>query len=438
MDKDIKKVGCLNAPDRHGIDWRSDDYFNEEKLFEELERVYDICHGCRRCVNLCHSFPTLFDLIDASETMEVDGVDKADYFKPVEHCYLCDRCYMVKCPYVPPHEWNVDFPHLMLRAKAYQFKQQGASLSNKILTSTDTVGKLASIPVVSETVNALNHNKIAREVLAKTLNVHPEVTLPKYYRETAQKRLKKRKKTLHDDKVLLFMTCYGNYNAPVIVDDLAAILTHNDFQVDFLKNEKCCGMPKLELGDFEAVEKMMEHNIQLFLPYVEKGYTIVAPIPSCVLMFKQELPLMFMDNENVRKVRDAYKDPFELLWERHRAGQLKLDFKETIGHVFYHQPCHSQVQNIGSKVKDVLNLIPETRLNISQRCSGHDGTYGVKVPYYEISLKIGKPIATEILKDKPTYYTSDCPMAAQHIADNLHDSQTPLHPLTLLRKAYGI
>lgn len=433
-----KKQGCLNAPDRHPIDWRSPDYLNEMALLTEMERIYDICQGCRRCVNLCHAFPTLFDLIDATAAGDISEVSPADYFKPVEHCYLCDRCYMVKCPYVPPHEWAVDFPHLMLRAKAFQFKNHGAKVSDKVLTATDTIGKLSTIPVVVEVVNAANKNKLARKALAKTLNVHPKVTLPTYYHPTAQQALKNLASINSSQKVVIFVTCYGNYNAPKIVEDLVAVLHHNQCEVKIVAKEKCCGMPKLEVGDFAAIEKSKDYNVKQLLPYVQQGYTILAPIPSCVLMFKQELPLLFIDDDKVMQIRDAIQDPFEYLLNLHKQQKLRIDFKTTLGNVFYHQPCHSQVQNIGSKARDVLALIADTQVTLSQRCSGHNGTYGVKVPYFELSLKIGRPIAKEIAQLHPDVYTSDCPMAGQHIADNLHDKTTPLHPISLLRKAYGV
>ena len=141
------REGNLDAPTRHPLGWTAPEFWDQAALDAELERVFNICHGCRRCVSLCHAFPTLFDLIDASKTMEIDGVDKADYPKVTEHCYLCDLCYQTKCPYVPPHEWNVDFPHLMLRAKAVDFRRNGAPLSAKILSST-TTGIEASLPTV--------------------------------------------------------------------------------------------------------------------------------------------------------------------------------------------------------------------------------------------------------------------------------------------------
>ena len=183
----------MEAPTRHPINWKDADFYNEASLFSELERVYDICHGCRRCVNLCNAFPTLFDFIDESNTMEIDGVAKQDYWKVVENCYLCDLCYMTKCPYVPPHEWNVDFPHLMLRAKALNYRRGNVNTRDKILSSTDTVGKLAGIPVVVQTVNTANRSPILRKGLERILDVHPEAILPQYHARTARRRLGARK-----------------------------------------------------------------------------------------------------------------------------------------------------------------------------------------------------------------------------------------------------
>ena len=186
------REGSLEAPTRHPIDWKSDEYWDREDLLPELERVYDVCHGCRRCVSLCDSFPTLFDLVDESETMEVDGVSKEDYHKVVEQCYLCDLCYMTKCPYVPPHEWNIDFPHLMLRAKAQRFRQRGASLRDKVMTSTDAVGKAMTIPIVDVTVNALNKNGLFRKALESTFDIHKEAQLPVNHSKPLRRRIKKK------------------------------------------------------------------------------------------------------------------------------------------------------------------------------------------------------------------------------------------------------
>ena len=441
-----RREGSLEAPTRHPLDWTSPSFYDEDSLFKELERVYDICHGCRRCFNLCNAFPTLFDAIDESDTMELDGVPREVYWDVVDHCYLCDMCYMSKCPYVPPHEWNVDFPHLMLRAKAVKFKKGKTRFRDKLLSSTDTVGKLAGIPIVAQVVNASNRSKAGRKLLEKVLDVHPGAVLPEYHASTLRKRLGSLDEAAvtaeaagpTTGKVVLFATCYGNYNEPGIGEDLAAILAHNDIPVRLAGKEKCCGMPKLELGDLEAVNKARETNIPELARLVDEGWDIVAPVPSCVLMFKQELPLMFPEDADVAKVRDAIFDPFEYLMLRHKHEKLKTDFTESLGKIAYQVACHLRVQNIGMKTRDLLELIPDTRVEPIERCSGHDGTYAVKSEFHETSMKICKPVISRVQKAEAAYYSSDCPMAGQQISNGLDDDSAPLHPLTLLRKAYGV
>jgi Fe-S oxidoreductase len=256
------REGSLEAPTRHPIDWKNPDFFNEGLLFGELERVFDICHGCRRCFNLCNSFPLLFDAIDESDTMELDGVDKKVYWDVVDNCYLCDMCFMSKCPYVPPHEWDLDFPHLMLRAKAVKFKKAEVKTRDKLITATDKIGQLASIPIVVNAVNASNKNATVRRLLDTTLGIHPDAILPDYHSKTARKQFNKSTQATINSKacgattgkVAIFTTCYGNYNRPGLVADLIDVLKHNNITVTLLKQESCCGMPKLELGDLEQVK----------------------------------------------------------------------------------------------------------------------------------------------------------------------------------------
>ena len=441
-----RREGSLEAPTRHPLYWQDPGFYDDEDLFHELERVYDICHGCRRCVSLCNAFPTLFDLVDESETMEVDGVARQDYWKVVDHCYLCDLCYMTKCPYVPPHEWNVDFPHLMLRAKAVKFKQGRTRARDRILTSTDAVSKLAGIPVVVQAVNAANRNKAARKLLDKALGVHPDALLPRYHSRTLRKRLAR-----HDGldvtaeptaatrgRVALFATCYGNYNEPHLGEDLVAVFEHNGIPVRLAEKERCCGMPKLENGDLEAVRRAKEANVPVLARLVDEGWDIVAPVPSCVLMFKQELPLMFPEDAEVLKVRDAMFDPFEYLMLRHKEGKLNTGFKRPLGKIAYHVACHQRVQNIGMKTRDVLALVPDTEIEAIERCSGHDGSYAVKREYHEISMKIARPVVIRVKKAAADHYSSDCPMAGHQIENGLGNGAAPEHPLTLLRKAYGL
>ncbi len=443
----VNREGGLGPPMRHPLDWQGPSFYDQHALEKELERVFDICHGCRRCFSLCQAFPTLFDTIDASTTGELDSVDKRAYWKVVDHCYLCDMCYMTKCPYVPPHPWNVDFPHLMLRAKAVKFRDAGSSIRDRLLTSTDRVGSLAGIPVVTQIVNAANSSKLGRTLLDKTLGVHPDAPLPKYYSKSARRQLRTMPKpgavpqatAETSGRVVLFATCYGNRNEPHLVTDLAAVFAHNGIELALTEKERCCGMPKLELGDLNAVARLKDENVPQLLRLVEQGYDIVAPIPSCVLMFKQELPLMFPQEPDVQRIKSRIFDPFEYLMLRHKAGLLRTDFKARIGKVSYHVPCHLRVQNIGLKTRDLLRLVPGTTVELIERCSGHDGTYAVKSEFREASVKIGRPVVQKVAAGQSDYYSSDCPMAGHQIQSGLPDGgREPTPPLQLLRIAYGI
>jgi glycerol-3-phosphate dehydrogenase subunit C len=441
------REGGIDAPTRHPLDWQSADFGNRQSLYDELERVFDICHGCRRCVSLCQAFPALFDLVDESETLEVDGIDRGDYMKVIDQCYLCDLCYQTKCPYVPPHEWNLDFPHLMLRAKAYKFNTEGAPLKHRILTNTTTVGKLATLPIVVKGVNAANKNPSMRKLLSRTLGVHPQASVPGYHRPSLEKRVRKAPKTSPPavktsgptrGRVALFGTCYCNYNLPQLGEDLLAVFRHNGIETRLLEKTRCCGMPKLELGDLASAAKLMKKNIPIMKQAIEEGFDIVTAIPSCTLMFKQELPLMFPEDPDVQQVRQYLFDPFEYLSHRHRGDLLDTNFKNGLGKIAYHVPCHQRVQNIGPKTRDILALIPNTEISMIERCSGHDGTYGVRNETYEAARKIARPVVNRIKKTEAERVTSDCPMAAEHLQLGLQLGQKPLHPMTLLRQAYGI
>ena len=439
-------AGSRVAAARHPVPWRTPEFYDEGALFKELERVFDICHGCRRCFSLCQAFPTLFDAIDKSPSGELDGVPKKAYWAVVDNCYLCDLCYMTKCPYVPPHPWNLDFPHLMLRAKAVKYRAGGASLRDKILSATDTVGALAGIPVVAELVNAFNASKPGRVLLSKALQVHPDAPLPPYSGQSLRRREARRPKPAlavvptpaTRGKVVLYATCYCNHNEPEIATDLARVFEHNGIPTTLAPKERCCGMPKLELGDLDAVEELKRDNIPVLAARVADGYDIVAPVPSCVLMYKQELPLLFPDDPEVRAVAEHTFDPFEYLWLRHQAGLLRTDFTAPLGKVSYQVPCHLRVQNIGLKSRDVLQLVPGTTLEVIERCSGHDGTYAVKQEFHDHANRIGRPVVSRVQAADPDHHSSDCPMAGRQISHGLGSGRPPSHPLTLLRMAYGL
>lgn len=443
------REGNLEAPKRHPLDWKNSDFYNEAALFDEMHRTFDICHGCRRCVNLCTAFPRLFDLIDEGKTGELDGVEKPKFWEVVDRCYLCDMCFMTKCPYVPPHPWNLDFPHLMLRAKAVKYKKGETSFRDKLLSSTDMMGKLATIPVVVQMVNAVNKTPATRKLMDGMLGIHAQRKLPEYdsrkFRSNAEidESFAVKNGANAPGKVAIYSTCYVNYNEPGIGHDLLKILRHNEIPARLVEKEACCGMPKLELGDLDAVEKLKSVNIPHLAKLAHEGYAILTPVPSCTLMYKQELPLMFPDDAEVQAVAEAMFDPFEYLVLRNRDGLLKTGFKQPLGNVSYHIPCHLRVQNVGQKTKDMLQMVPGTQVTVVERCSGHDGTWGVKSEYFADSMKIGKPVFKLMAAPGPDYISSDCAIAGRHIQQGMdqNDAENKAqkqHPLTLIRIAYGL
>lgn len=442
------KEGNLEAPTRHPLDWTSEAFYDPAKLESELERVFEICHGCRRCVSLCGAFPTLFDLIDNTPEGELAEVDKARYHDVVDQCYLCDICFVAKCPYVPPHPYNLDFPHLMLRAKAVKYKENGGTMRDNLLSSTDTLGRFAGIPVVTQVANKVNHTPLARKALEKTLGVDQSAWLPEF--ATRKFRAQATPSAPHvprpgaktPGKVAVFATCYVNYNEPGIGLDLLKILDHNEIPYVLTRKEACCGMPKLELGDLESVARLKDINIPELARLAREGYAILTAIPSCTLMYKQELPLMFPNEEDVQRVKDAMWDPFEYLVARHKDGLLKVDFESGLGHVSYHVPCHSRVQNVGKKTAEALALVPDTEVNVVERCSGHSGTWGVKTEFHAMAMTIGKPVFKAMAGGTPDFISSDCQLAAHHIAQGMKEASLPkaqlLHPLSLMARAWGL
>jgi Fe-S oxidoreductase len=447
------KEGSLEAPTRHPVAWSEPAFWDEAGLDKELERVFDICHGCRRCVSLCGAFPTLFDLVDASRTGEVDGVSKSRYADVVEQCYLCDVCFMTKCPYVPPHAWDLDFPHLMLRAKAVEYRKTGGRLRDRVLASTDRLGMFAGIPIVTQAVNAANQSGVGRLVAEKALGVDRRAWRPDYAAEPFRRAARPDEAAPVRDgartpgKVAIYATCYVNYNEPGIGLDLIKILQHNAIPYVWADKEACCGMPKLELGDLEGLRRLKEVNIPQLARLARAGYAILAAIPSCTLMFSKELPLLFPGDADVLAVSGAMWDPFEYLVARNHDGLLKREFPRALGSVAYHVPCHGRVQNLGRKTEEVLKWIPQTTLTTVERCSGHAGTWGVKKEFHATAMKIGGPVFRSMAAARPDFISSDCQLAGHHIRQGIEESVPPdpasprpqlAHPITLVRMAYGL
>lgn len=441
------REGNLEKARRKPHAWKEPEFWDREALDTELERVFDVCHTCRRCVSLCESFPTLFDLIDEAPSMELDTVDKADFGKVVDQCFLCDLCAETKCPYLPPHEFDVDFPHLMLRAKAVKFAEGRSKWRDRLITSTDGMFRAVGTPGIAQTANAVNRSGTLRKALDGVVGIHPDAPLPEFHSRPFKDRqpgvagagLEVQPTERTTGRVALYTTCFGNWNEPELGADLAAVLNHNGMPMRVIDGEKCCGMPKFELGDLQAVERLKEHNIPVLLAAIEDGWDIIAPIPSCVLMFKQELPLMFPDDEDVAKVAARVFDPFEYLMLRHKEGLLQTDFEQSLGKVAYHAACHQRVQNIGRKTREVLSLIPDTEVELIERCSGHDGTYAFRSETHDHAVKIARPVVNRVRKAEAEHYGSDCPMAGRMIQHGLKDEGGAAeHPITMMKMAYGL
>jgi len=444
--------GSLEAPERHPIPWKDAEFYDEAKLDEELRRVFDICHGCRRCFNLCDSFPRLFDLIDDSETGELDSVDSKDFGPVIDACTLCDMCFLTKCPYVPPHEFNLDFPHLMLRARAIENKKGGVGFFERQLTETDRNGKLCcSVSGVANWASKTG-NGLTRPIMESITGVHRDAALPEYSAGTLEQKAKTDVPPINADapahgrKAVIYATCFSNYNAPDIGTAARKVLAMNGVETRVL-HPGCCGMPQLEHGDIERVAEHARTVAKAFGPWIDEGYDIVPLVPSCTLMLKFEWPLILPDDEDVKKLSGATKDISEYVVGIAKREGLAEGLKQLEGGVTVHIACHARAQNVGQKAAELLRLIPDTEVNVIERCSGHGGSWGIMKDNFEVGIKVGKPVARQAAKAGSKYIVSECPLARDHILQGMGmlDDKADLtgipgnkHPIELLAAAYGL
>jgi len=443
------REGSLEAPTRHPIDWQNPDFYDEAKLDAEMRRVLDICHGCRRCFNLCDSFPRLFDLVDESKSGELDTVASADFKPVVDACTLCDMCFLTKCPYVPPHEFNLDFPHLMLRYRAVEAKKNGVGFADRALAETDRNGKLGD--AVSGLANWATDtgNRLTRGLMEKALGVHHDAALPKFSNASLEKLAESAPSRdasapAATRKAVLYATCYGNYNEVEIGQAALAVLAKNGVETKVL-HPHCCGMPKLEQGLIGEVAQAAAAVAAAFAPLIDEGYDIVAPVPSCALMLKFEWPLILPDNADVKKLAAATFDLSEYVVDIARKEGLAPGLSAIEGGVAFHMSCHSRAQNLGQKGAELLGLAPGTDVTVIERCSGHGGAWGCKTDNFETALKVGKPVARQMAGAGKAHIVSECPLAGLHIAQGIDklggDGPKPervAHPIVLLARAYGV
>ncbi len=439
------KEGSLEAPTRHPIAWQDESFYDEAALDAELRRVFDICHGCRRCFNLCNSFPVLFDLVDESPNEEVGDLSAADLKKVVDECTLCDMCFMVKCPYVPPHAFDLDFPHLMLRYRAVEHRKGKTSLADSQLAQTDRNGRLGNL--VSEVVNmATSEGSPARGVMQAMLGIDKRAHLPSY----ADVPLTNKQGLVpppnpagpaFGKKVALYATCYGNFNDQTPGQAAIRVLTHNGVEVR-IEHPECCGMPKFENGDLGAVASAAERIAAHFGPLIDQGYDVVPLTTSCALMLKFEWPLLHPGNAAVEKLSGATYDLSQYVVALAKETGL-APIEALPATIAVHFACHARAQNMGPKAMEMLRLIPGATPQLTERCSGHGGKWGIFREHFDTAVKVGRPTARALAKDSPGYVVSECPLAGPHLQQVMQLSGVESvpervgHPIEVMAKAYG-
>ncbi len=443
------REGSLEAPARQPLAWRDESFYDPEEIDKELRRVFDICHGCRRCFNLCDSFPRLFDLIDNSPTQELDSVPSKDFGPVIGACTLCDMCYMTKCPYVPPHPFNVDFPHLMLRHRAMEERQGKVSFADRQVAATDRNGKLATLAAPLANWATARDNKVVGPTLRKVADFHPDAELPKYASKTLVAQAKVAPELNRDApafgrKAVLYATCFGNYNNPDVGVDLRAVLARNGVETEVVQPH-CCGMPLLEQGriaDVAAAARIVSAELRT---WIDKGYAVIALVPSCALMLKSEWKLILPGDAAIEKLSLATFDVSEYIVDIARKEGLAPGMRPVPGTLSVHMACHARAQNMGQKAAEMLRLIPEADVKVIERCSGHGGSWGFKREWFDVAMKNGRPVARQAARNGAGFVMSECPLAGVHIAQGIEkqaeDGPRPelvSHPVQVLARAYGI
>jgi glycerol-3-phosphate dehydrogenase subunit C len=427
------------VPHKPAYDPTDPRYYDEKDLRSEVERIFGLCADCRMCVKFCGSFPKMFDAVDdyctEGKYTEVD----TKKFKPedvrqvVDLCFQCKLCY-IKCPYTPgDHDWAIDFPRLIARAKAQEVRKNGVPLADKLLGRPDLVGKLGTS--TAPLANWGNENALNRKLMHSVVGIHKDKKLPPFASKTFAAQFASQRKTLQGEpaaKIAFFSTCYVNYNQPEIGTDTLEVMARNNVDVVFCY-ERCCGMPLWHNGDMDAAVEAAKQNVTNLVRYIQDNRSIVATNPTCSQMIRVEYPRL-LGTEDAKKVAAQTMDPMEFLAGLASKEKLNKNFKTGAGNISYHMPCHLRAQNVGYKTRDVLSLLPETTVRVVEECSGHDGTWAMKKENFEQSLKWGSRAFKEMAEGNPKVTCSDCPLAAIQIEQG--NGRRPLNPMQILAQSY--
>jgi len=426
-------MDILKGAPTPGLTYNPNDavYWDSQALEQEIDRIFEICHLCRLCFNLCPSFPALFEAVDRHEG-EVRELTPAEVDRVIDTCFQCKICY-VKCPYTPDdkHEFQLDFPRLLLRANAVRKKERGIGLREKLLARPELLGKMAGL--TPRLANWANRQPLVRVGLEEVLGIHREKRLPEFHGETFEDWLRKQPAPAGDtSKAVLFATCFVNHNNPQLGKDVVEVFSKNGIALPCPK-QNCCGMPAMEAGDIELAKRMAAANVASLYPHVEAGKKVLAINPTCSYMMRKEYGELLGTPES-KAVAGATMDLCEFLFQLKQQGQFNRQFRSTPGKIAYHLPCHLKAQNIGFRSRDVMRLIPGATVKLVEQCCGHDGTWAMKKEFFPLSMLAGKKAFDEIKVAEPEVTATDCPLAAIHFEQAL--GSRPIHPVQVLVRAY--
>lgn len=439
--------GSLEAPTRHQIPWQDQSWYDEVALEKELRRVFEICHGCRRCFNLCDAFPILFDAIDESENEEVDDLSTTQLTEVVDACTLCDMCFMTKCPYVPPHEFDLDFPHLMLRHRAVEHRKGQTSLPDRELAKMTRNGKLGTAFSGLANWTMKEGNGLTRPIMESAVGIDRRAHLPPFMNTTLERKAATAIPAPNPDgpafgkKVVIYAGCHDNFNDGTPGEAAMKVLAHNGVQVR-VEYPDCCGMPLFENGDLAGVANQAERISGFFAPLIEGRWDVVPLTTSCALMLKFEWPLMEPENEAIGLLSKHTFDVSEYIVALSKECGLKpIDAMPKS--IAVHFACHARAQNMGPKAMEMLRLIPDAKPQLTERCSGHGGKWGILQQNFDRALKVGRPTGRALMKNDPDMIVSECPLAGPHLRQVIEASgkEPPDrigHPIEVMALAYGL
>jgi len=417
-------------------------YWDRAALQKELDRSFELCHSCRMCFKYCQSFPTLFSAVDTHG--DVRRIPEATHRRVVDECFQCKLCY-TQCPYTEKenHPFKLDFPRLLMRAKAVERRAGGIPLRDRMLADPDRLGRIGTLlPALANWGSSLRPNRVAMEMLG---GIHRDKLLPRFASPTFDVWF--RTQTGGADEtpdgqhpVVLFATCFVTYNNPAVGRAAIEVLRHSGCRVA-CPTVECCGMPALDAGDVELARRKSKLNVLALLPYVERGYRVAVINPTCSLMMKEEVALILDDPadrplaEAARKVAAATRDLSEYLWELRAEGHFREDFRSTPGeNVAYHAPCHLRLQNIGFRGRDLIRRIPGVKPRLVAECCGHDGTWAMKKEHFELALRNGEKAFEGMREAEAEVWSTDCPLAALQFEQTC--GRKALHPVEVLERAY--